>query len=78
MKKHPKLKKGAWFIKVRGSYLPCSVPGALTYIPMIAFLVTVVMAATRNTHSVSDTLYSMFPYFVCTGVVMHWIASRKS
>jgi hypothetical protein len=78
MKRYPKPKKGAWFIKIRGSYLPCSWQGALTYIPMIAFLITVMAAATRDSHSVSDALYIMFPYFVCTAVVMHWLASNKS
>lgn len=78
MKRYPKPKKGAWFIKVRGSYLPCNIWGALTYIPMIAFLITVTATVTKDAHSVSDALYGMFPYFVCTAVVMHWIAANKS
>ncbi|MFO0882146.1 MAG: hypothetical protein U0491_01735 [Candidatus Saccharimonadales bacterium] len=77
-KSPPKHKKDAWFVRVRGSYLPCSWQGALTYIPMVAFLVTIMMSSIHNAHSVSDALYTIFPYFVCTAVVMHWIASVKS
>lgn len=78
MKKYSKHKKGAWFIKVRGSYLPCSWQGWISYIPMTIFLVSVFIAIDRNAHSISDALYVYFPYFVCTGVVMHWIAANKS
>lgn len=78
MKKYPKPKRGAWFVKIRGSYLPCSWQGALTYVPMIAFLITIVAFTLQNTDSITEALYVMFPYFVCTGVVMHWLAARKS
>ena len=29
-----KPKKGAWFVQVRGSYLPCSWQGWLSYVPL--------------------------------------------
>lgn len=78
MKRYPKPKKGAWFIKVRSSYLPCSWQGWLLYIPMIMFLVAVFMFANQQADSVTEALFLYFPYFVCTGVVMHWIAANKS
>lgn len=78
MAKHPKHKKGAWFIKVRGSYLPCNLPGALTYIPMVAFLVAATMYVASNTETITGIIFGIFPYFVCTAVVMHWIAANKS
>jgi hypothetical protein len=77
-KRYPKPKKGAWFVKIRGSYIPCSWQGWLLYVPFIAFLVTVMQATIRDAHSMSDALYQLFVYFVCAGVVMHWIASAKS
>jgi len=73
-----KIKKKAWFNRVRGSYLPCSWQGWLLYVPFVAFLVSVILAAFRNEGSVSDFLYVIFPYFVCSGVVMHWVAGRFS
>ena len=81
MKSHwktPKAKKGAWFVKVRGSYLPVSWQGWLTYIPFTIFLVTVLVAAVRTQHSVSDALYMIFPEWVAAAVVMTWLAARKS
>lgn len=76
--KSAKAKKGAWFIKVRGSYLPVSWQGWLTYIPFLIFLLTVLVAAVRNQHSASDALYVIFPQWVAAAVVMTWIAARKS
>ncbi len=78
MKKSAKLKKGAWFYKVRGSYLPATWQGWLTYIPFTIFLLTVLVAAVRTQHSVSDALYMIFPEWVAAAVVMTWIAARKS
>jgi hypothetical protein len=75
---YPKPKKGAWFIKVRGSYLPCSWQGALTYIPMILCLVFIIIAAVHATNSTATIVLLVFPNFVCVGLIMHWLASMKS
>ena len=40
--KRPKGRKGAWFVKLRGSYLPCSWQGWLLYIPYILFLAYII------------------------------------
>lgn len=71
-------KKGIWFVKVRWSYLPCSWQGWLLYIPMILFLLVIVIVIDWQTYSFVNALLSYFTYFICTGVVMHWIASNKS
>ena len=71
-------KKRAWFIKVRGSYLPNSWQGWLTYIPYVYFLVITFMAVNRHSHSVSDVAIGIVPYWVSAVVVMQWLASRKS
>ncbi len=67
-----------WFKKVRGSYLPKSWQGWLLYVPFVTYLVTVFIAVDRNSNSVSDTLYGIFPQWVAAGVVMTWIANKKS
>jgi hypothetical protein len=67
-----------WFVKVRGSYLPNSWQGWLAYVPFIAYLLTVFIAVDRNSHSVSDTLYGIFPQWVAAAVVMTWVAANKS
>ena len=75
-KKHKN--NGKWYVKTRGSYLPCSWQGWLTYIPYVAFLVLTFLAFNHQDHSVSDVFISIFPYWVCAAIVMQWIAGRKS
>ncbi|MEI7522467.1 MAG: hypothetical protein WCJ86_03290 [Candidatus Saccharibacteria bacterium] len=73
-----KIKKGAWFVKIRGSYIPVSWQGWLTYVPFIGFLVSVLSVAFRTQNSASDIFYMVFPQWVASAVVMTWIASRHS
>ena len=76
--KLPKLRKGAWFIKVRGSYLPYTLKGYLTYIPFVAFLIVVLVHVIHTEDTLSGALYMIFPEWVAAAVVMTWLASRKS
>lgn len=73
-----KLKRGAWFIKIRGSYLPQSWQGWLTYIPFVAYLVLSFGAVFRLTDSLLVMVYLLVPAWVAAGVIMTWIAQRKS
>lgn len=73
-KKH----SGKWFVKLRGSYIPCSWQGWLTYIPYISFLVITFMIVNRHEHSASDVLFGIFPYWICAAIIMQWLAGRKS
>ncbi len=81
MKKHsklPKYKKGAWFVAVRGSYLPVSWQGWLSYLPFIFYLVFAVEAAKVATDSVTTALLIILPNWVAATVVMTWVARRTS
>ncbi len=71
-------KSNKWFTRVRGSYIPINWQGWLTYVPFTGFLVTVLLAAARNQHSVSDMFYAIFPQWVAAAVVMTWLAAKKS
>jgi hypothetical protein len=77
-KKLPKLAKGAWFYKVRGSYLPATWQGWLTYIPFTAFLLWVMVWAITNENNVAQAVLVVFPAWMAAGVVMTWLAARKS
>ena len=44
----------------------------------IAFCAQVFLAIDRHSHSASDTLYGVFPYFVPAFGVLGWIASHTS
>jgi hypothetical protein len=77
-KKMPKVKKGAWFIKVRGSYLPRTWQAWVSYIPFVGFLAWaqwVLMDAALEP-AVAVLIY--FACLVCSGGIMTWIAVQKS
>lgn len=75
--KLPKLKKGAWFVPVRGSYLPMTWQAWLFYIPYTAYSVaTLVLVITRANDWLDYLL--IVPYWVAGLVIMTWIAKQKS
>jgi len=65
-----------WFRKTKFIYIPNSVVGYAIYLIAIIFLVTVFIAVDRNSHSVSDTFYGIFPYVVSTFLLVEWFASK--
>ncbi len=69
--------KAQWFKKAGWIYIPASVTGILFYLLTIVFCVTVFMAVDRHSHSNSDTLYGIFPYFVSAFTLLFWIASNS-
>lgn len=71
-------KSKPWFVKVRGSYLPASWQGWVTYLPFTVFLVAVLFDAFRTQTSPQAIFYLVFPQWVAAAVVMTWLASRKS
>jgi len=70
--KCPWFKRGGWF------HYPVSVPGALMTSVGAAFCVMVFLAVDRRSHSASDTLFGIFPYFAAVFLLLDWIASRTS
>jgi hypothetical protein len=67
-----------WFRKSGWIYIPISFIGVFITLLVIAFCVTVFIAIDRNSHSVSDTLYGIFPYFVSAFTILFWIAANTS
>lgn len=73
-----KYRRGAWFAKVRGSYIPVSPKGWLTYIPYAAYLVyTIVVAFAYTGNSLKAVLW-IVPNFVAAAIVMTWVARATS
>jgi hypothetical protein len=70
--------KRIWFKRVSLFYLPVSAPGALITLAALAFCVQVFLAIDRHSHSASDTLYGVFPFFACTFLLLDWIGGRTS
>ena len=70
--------KRKWYRKHGWVHLPTSLEGLVIDLAALIFLITVFTAVDRNSHSVSDTLYGIFPYFVATVALVEWIASNTS
>ena len=70
--------KRNWFKRFGWFYFPISLPGAIVWLLALGFCVTVFRAVDRHSHSVSDTLYGIFPFFVCTFLLVDWIGDRAT
>jgi hypothetical protein len=70
--------KTVWFKRVGWFYLPISLPGGVITLAALAFCAQVFVAVDRHSHSASDTLYGVFPFFACAFLLFDWIASRTS
>ena len=80
MKKKTRLKtkKGAWFVAVRGSYLPANWKGWLTYVPFTAYLAYSWLVAFAYTGNDLKAVLWIVPNWVAAAVVMTWVAKRTS
>ena len=78
IRKTPKAKKGAWFVPVRGSYLPASPAGWLTYLPFVTYLVFTLVVGVHDTSTWSLAVLFVVPNWIAATAVMTWIAARKS
>ena len=70
--------KVQWFKRLGWFYLPISVPGVVILLAVLAFCIQVFFAIDRKSHSISDTLYGVFPFFTGAFLLLDWIASRTS
>ena len=70
--------KTVWFKRAGWFHLPVSVPGAIITLAALAFCAQVFRAVDYKSHSVSDTLYGIFPFFACAFLLFDWIAGRTS
>ena len=73
-----KSKKNVWFTKVRGSYLPASVNGWLTYIPFAGYLVATAILTWRIDAADSTRIYLIVVQWAFAGLFMTLLAMTKS
>ncbi|HTK39328.1 MAG TPA: hypothetical protein VL362_00515 [Patescibacteria group bacterium] len=76
--KVPKPRKGAWFVPVRGSYLPASWQAWLLYVPYVYYLVATLWMVVHSSESLTAMAINLVPYWVAGVAVMTWIAKQKS
>lgn len=67
-----------WFNQWGWLYVPASAPGVAIAAAILAFCIQVFLAVDRKSHSVSDTLYGVFPFFACAFLLFDWIGARTS
>ena len=65
-----------WFRPAGPFFIPTSVIGWLACAGTLAFCVNTFWAIDRHSHSVSDTLYGLFPFWVPAPLALGWIADR--
>lgn len=70
--------KTTWFKRLGWFYYPTSWQGILLSLAALAFCVQVFLAVDRHSHSASDTLYRIFPYFACCFLLLNWVAQNRS
>ena len=70
--------KNAWFKSWGWIYYPVSWQGVLILLVTMAFCVQVFFVIDHQSHSVSDTLYGIFPYIVPAFLLLNWVASKTS
>ena len=70
--------KSSAFVRVGWFYVPSSIAGGLLCLAAAGFCATVFVAVDRRSHSVSDTLYGIYPFFVATFLLLDWVARRSS
>jgi hypothetical protein len=67
-----------WFVRKGWFFVPVSIPGTIAIILAVAFCLNVFLAVDRHSHSVSDCLYNIFPYFACVFLLFNWLAANTS
>ena len=77
-KKLPKLKKGAWYVSVRGSYLPMTVQGWLMHLLLFTSTLAVIGDAYNDKRSFSTVVISLLLELVGLGTIFTYLASKKS
>ena len=67
-----------WFRRSGWFYVPVSVPGVIVTVGALAFCVQVFWIVDSNSHSVTDTLYGVYPFIIPTLLLLDWVAGRTS
>ena len=67
-----------WFKTWGWIYRPVSWQGLIFVLLTLAFCLQVFLVVDRNSHSVSDTLYGIFPYVIPAFMLLNWVAGKTS
>ena len=70
--------KKSWFKAWGWLYYPVSWQGVIVSVVALLFLIHIFVVVDGHMHSVSDTLYGIFPYWIPTILLWLWIAAKFS
>jgi len=70
--------KKPWFKKAGWIFLPTTVSGAIVTALFLLFCTHIFIVIDGRSHSVSDTLYGIFPFVVPAFLLYLWIGSQTS
>ena len=70
--------KHSWFKQWGWMYYPISWQGVGVTALALLFCAQVFIAVDSRSHSVSDTLYEIFPYWVPALGILLWVASKTA
>jgi hypothetical protein len=70
--------KNLWFRRCGWVYRPVSWQGLLLVVAATLFCWQVFRAIDRHSHSASDTLFNVFPYFASCFLLLNWVAANTS
>ena len=68
----------SWFKPWGWVYRPASWQAVVMILLAAVFCTQVFVAVDRRSHSVSDTLYGVFPFVVPCLMLLNWVASKTS
>lgn len=68
----------AWFIKVRGSYLPNSWQGWLSYVPYVMFLIYSANYGKNNYDELYNSVLFVATQWLAAAIVMTWFATMHT
>lgn len=72
------MNRTTWFKRLGWFYCPYSIPGIFIALCALAFCAQVFLAIDKRSHSVTDTLYGIFPFWVGSFFLYDWIATRTA
>ncbi len=68
----------AWFVPCGWLYRPRNAAGVAVTVAALGFMAQVFLAIDTRSHSASDMLYAVYPYWGVTFLGWDWIARRTS
>jgi hypothetical protein len=74
----PAISSTHWFARLGWLYRPVSPAGVVITLLSLAFCLNVFVAVDRHSHSVADTLYGIYPFFICTFLLWLWVAGQTT